>query len=85
MALTDTDRAVLDFEASWWTTSGTKQAGIGELGLSQSAYYRRLAVLTDDVAAVAYAPLVVHRLRRRRRQRRRLRMEGTAAPEGGLR
>jgi hypothetical protein len=80
MALTHSDLEVLDFEGSWWTRGGTKGAGIRHLGLSPTAYYRRLASLVDDPEAAAAAPLVVHRLRRRRHERRRVLLDGTAAP-----
>jgi Protein of unknown function (DUF3263) len=82
MALTDSDLEVLAFEGSWWIRGGTKRAGIRRLGLSPTAYYRRLAALVDDTAAAAVAPLVVHRLRRRRLERRRVLVDGAVAPTG---
>ncbi|MHB8682254.1 MAG: DUF3263 domain-containing protein [Acidimicrobiales bacterium] len=82
MSLTDADRALLDYEASWWREPGAKGPGIRRsLGISPTAYYRRLAVLAGSAEALDYAPLVVRRLRRRQVQRRRHRFEGAAAPD----
>jgi hypothetical protein len=75
--LTDRDRAILDFERSWWMLPTSKGAGIREhLGLSPTRYYQLLSALIDDADAAAYDPLVVRRLRRVRRQRRRARFAG---------
>jgi hypothetical protein len=82
MGLTERDRDLLAFEGAWWSREGTKAAGIRRLGLSPTAYYRRLAVLLDDPEALAVAPLVVHRLRRRRRDRRREQVMGPARQDG---
>ena len=82
MPLSDTDRALLDFEESWWQRPGAKATAIRRLfGVSPSAYYRRLAVLVDSAEAMAHAPLLVRRLRLRRSTRRRHRFEGAAAPD----
>lgn len=82
MPLSDTDRALLEFEESWWQRPGAKAAAIRHrFGCSPSAYYRRLAVLIDSSDALAQAPLLVRRLRLRRAVRRRHRFEGAAAPE----
>ncbi len=52
--LSERDAAILDFEASWWSASGVKEAEIRErFGLS----------------ALAHAPLLVKRLRRLRARR----------------
>jgi Protein of unknown function (DUF3263) len=77
VALTDRDRAILDFERSWWTLPTSKAAGIREhLGLSPTRYYQLLSALLDDADAADYDPLVVRRLRRVRLQRRRARVAG---------
>jgi hypothetical protein len=79
VALTDRDRAILEFEQIWWTLPGAKGAAIAEhLGLSPTRYYQLLNALIDDPAALAHDPLLVRRLRRQRRQRRRARVEGRA-------
>jgi hypothetical protein len=77
MALTDRDRAILDFERSWWTQPGPKDAAIRErFELSGTRYYQLLTELLDDPAALDYDPLLVRRLRRVRERRRRARLEG---------
>jgi Protein of unknown function (DUF3263) len=77
VSLTDRDRAILDFERSWWMLPTSKSAGIRErLNLSPTRYYQLLSALLDDPDAVAYDPLGVRRLRRTRLQRRRARFMG---------
>jgi hypothetical protein len=84
VALTDQERAVLDFERSWWTVDGVKEVLIEErLGLSSSRYYRLLNELLDRPDALEHDPLVVRRLRRLRDRRRRARLEGAQARRGG--
>ena len=80
MALSERERAILDFERSWWLTEGTKEAFIREnLGLSTTRYYRLLGALVESAEAFEYDPLVVMRLRRERDRRRRARFEGRSA------
>jgi len=68
--LSERDAAILDFEASWWSASGVKEAEIRErFGLSAPRYYQILNQLLDDPAALAHAPLLVKRLRRLRARR----------------
>ena len=77
MALTDRDRAILDFERGWWLLPSSKGAAIRDrLDLSPTRYYQLLNRLIDDPAALAHDPLVVRRLRRGRAARRRARVEG---------
>jgi hypothetical protein len=81
MSIDEGDRALLDFEASWWKGSGTKAAAIrGRFGISPTSYYRRLAMLIDLPDALEHAPLVVRRLQRRRLALRKYRIEGAIAP-----
>ncbi|HUY63442.1 MAG TPA: DUF3263 domain-containing protein [Acidimicrobiales bacterium] len=81
MSLNDGERALLEFEGSWWTRPGTKAGAIRDrFGFSATSYYRRLALLVDSPDALAEAPLVIRRLRRRRVVQRRHRFEGAAAP-----
>jgi hypothetical protein len=76
MTLTDRERKVLDVERDWWVTSPSKRHAIEErLGLSTGAYYGVLRRLADSAEAVAYDPLVIHRLRRRLSRKRRDRYE----------
>jgi len=70
--LTERDKAILDFERSWWTAGGPKEALIVErFELSATRYYELLGGLIDSSAAERHDPLVVHRLRRERLRRRR--------------
>ena len=63
--LAERDRAVLDFESSWWLHPGPKDRAIREhLGMSATSYYKSLRRLMDDPAAQRYQPLTVRRLRR---------------------
>ncbi len=85
MPLTDRDRAILDFERTWWSEPGSKAAGIqARIGLSPARYYQVLATLIGSAEAEAYDPLVVRRLRKLRSSRRRARIEGgrVAQPRG---
>ena len=83
VALTDRDRAILDFERSWWRLPGPKEAQIrARLDMSSTRYYRRLGDLVDSPDAFAYDPLTVKRLRRYRDDRRRARYEGQRADPG---
>ncbi|HEX9683827.1 MAG TPA: DUF3263 domain-containing protein [Acidimicrobiales bacterium] len=76
MALTDFERAVLDFERSWWTQPGPKGANVREqFDLSAADYGKLLAELADRPDAEAHDPLVVRRLRRERMRRRRARVD----------
>ncbi|MDP9073023.1 MAG: DUF3263 domain-containing protein [Actinomycetota bacterium] len=80
MGLSERDRAILDFERTWWTESGSKQVAIRDrFKLSATRYYQVLARLLESADADAYDPLVVRRLRRRRDGRRRARYQGRSA------
>lgn len=80
MALTDRDRAILDFERSWWQTPEPKAVAIRErFQLSPARYYRLLGALVSTPEAARYDPLVVHRVRRVQARRRRARIGGRPA------
>jgi hypothetical protein len=82
MALSDRDRAILEFEQGWWLESGTKEAAIrARLDLSPSRYRELLYELLDDPEAMAFDPLVVRRVRRVRERNRKARFEGRSAGE----
>jgi len=82
MQLTDRDRAILDFERTWWTEGGSKELAIRErFELSATRYYQLLADLIDSPDALAFDPLVVRRLRRVRDRRRRARFERSPIEE----
>lgn len=82
MPLTDRDRAILDFERSWWTEPGPKEAAIRDrFALSPTRYYEILNRLIEDPEAMDHDPLLIRRLRRLRDRRRRQRFEGRPARE----
>ena len=82
MPLTDRERAILDFERTWWSEPGPKAAAIKDrFGLSAARYYQLLGVLVGSSEAEAYDPLVVRRLRKLRTSRRRARIEGGRAAQ----
>jgi len=79
-ALSDRDRAILDFERSWWTEPGPKDIAIRDrFDLSAARYREVLNALIESDDALAYDPLLVRRLRRQRERRRRARFEGRSA------
>lgn len=63
-SLTDLERAMLDLEQQWWGTAAGKEDAIRAMGMSPVRYYQLLRTLIDTEQAVAYAPVVVNRLRR---------------------
>jgi hypothetical protein len=84
MELSVRERAILDFERTWWCLPacqpGTKGAAIRQqLNLSSTRYYEMLTALLDDPAALQYDPLTVKRAQRARLTRRRARVEGPSA------
>jgi hypothetical protein len=69
--LDDTQRAILDFEQTWWKYAGAKETAVrAAFGCSSTAYYQRLNHIIDIPAALAYDALLVRRLRRLRDARR---------------
>jgi hypothetical protein len=84
MALSERDKAILDFERSWWAEPGPKELAIRQrFDLSATRYYQVLGALIESQEAADYDPLVVRRLRRLRDRRRRARYEGRSAGEPG--
>lgn len=70
-ALDDAERTILDLEQQHWRYAGSKEVAIRErLGVSPTRYAMRLNRLLDDERALAYAPVMVNRLRRERDRRR---------------
>lgn len=62
--LSSNDRAILEFERSWWLEGGPKDQAIEwKLGLPAAAYYMELLRIVFDAAALAYDPLTVKRVR----------------------
>lgn len=83
MALSERDRAILDFERSWWTEPGPKERAIrARLGMSPTRYRQILAGLVESTDAEAFDPLVVRRLRKARDVRRKVRFEGSSSGGG---
>jgi hypothetical protein len=77
MALTERERAVIDFERTWWTLDGSRDALIRDrLDCTPEAFALELVALVDSPDALAHDPLVVHRLRRDRDRRRKAHLEG---------
>ena len=63
--LSERERAILDFEGSWWKVATTKEQLIRErFHISPEQYHTKLLKLIRDEAAFLYHPFVVQRLRR---------------------
>ncbi|MCX6397350.1 MAG: DUF3263 domain-containing protein [Propionibacteriales bacterium] len=74
VALTDAQRAVLDFERQWWRYTGGKAVEIeNQLAMTPVAYYRELNAIIDLPAALDHDPTLVRRLQRARTLARRRR------------
>jgi len=79
--LSDTERAMLDFEANWRRSPRPKDEQVRALfGLSMPRYYQAINVLIDRPEALAQAPVLVQRLRRLRETRRAARSGAQLAP-----
>jgi len=73
-ALSDRDRAILEFERQWWKYAGAKEQAIRDLfDMSATRYYQVLNALLDHPAALEADPMLVKRLRRMRASRQRAR------------
>ena len=84
MALSDRDRAILDFERGWWLEPGTKEAALrARLDLSPSRYRELLYALVDSSDAMAFDPLVGRRVRKVRERNRKARFEGKGGRSAG--
>jgi hypothetical protein len=82
MVLTERDRAIIDFERSWWSEPGRKELAIRErFDLTTTRNNGILNELLDVHEALDYDPLVIRRLRRVRDRRRRARFEGRSMIE----
>lgn len=81
--LSKRDKAVLDFERSWWLVPGPKDRAVQEhLGMSAGRYYQILRDLLDNGEAMAYDPLTVRRLRKVRADRTRRRAAPRVIADG---
>jgi hypothetical protein len=73
-ALSERDRAILEFERQWWKFAGAKEQAIRDLfEMSATRYYQILNILIDTPEALAFDPMLVKRLRRMRASRQRAR------------
>jgi hypothetical protein len=64
-ALTDPQRAILDFERAWWKQGGAKEQAIREtFGMTPTRYYQTLNGVLALPGAVQYDAVLVHRLLR---------------------
>lgn len=67
LAITDSQRAMLDFERTWWRNPGAKEQAIrDQFSLSPTRYYQALNALLELPDALRYDPALVNRLRRLR-------------------
>jgi hypothetical protein len=84
--LTERERAIIEFEATWWMRDESRDAVIrARFACSTEDYYQELNRLLDHPGALSFDPLVVRRLRRQRDRRRRARIDGQAGTgEGGV-
>jgi AraC-like DNA-binding protein len=70
--LTDRQRAMLDFERTWWQFDEPRDELIAQrFGCSTKEYYDELNEVLDTPGAMSHDPLVVRRFQRRRIRRRR--------------
>ena len=76
-ALTERERAIIEFEATWWSSDEPRDTAIrARFACSEEDYYQELNRLLDHPGALSFDPLVVRRLRRNRERRRRARTLG---------
>lgn len=81
--LSERERAILEFEATWWQHDEARDTLIrARFACSTDEYYQELNQLLDHPGALSVDPLVVRRLRRQRERRRRARLDGTGGRTG---
>ena len=69
--LSQRDRAILDFEQSWWESATPRDQAVREqFQLTESEYAEVLNQLVASEAALVAEPLLIRRLRRLRDRRR---------------
>ena len=85
--ITDRQRAILDFERTWWTLDEPRDRAIrARFQCSVDEYHAELNDMLELPAAAEHDALLVRRLQRQRSRRRRERLEtGTDAPGGSQR
>jgi hypothetical protein len=63
--LTDVERAMLDFTKTQWRYKGQQDEAIRErFGITPTRFWQRMLTLVDRPEALAYDPVIVHRLQR---------------------
>ena len=82
--ITDRQRAILEFERTWWTLDDTRERAIrARFQCSVDEYHGELNELLELPEALEHDELLVRRLERQRMIRRRERLgTGTDASEG---
>ena len=85
--ISDRQRAILDFERSWWTLDEPRDRAIrARFQCSVDEYHSELNELLEQPEAAEHDALLVRRLQRQRTRRRRERLDtGTDAPGGNSR
>jgi len=85
--ISDRQRAILDFERSWWTLDEPRDRAIrARFQCSVDEYHAELNELLEQPEAAEHDALLVRRLQRQRTRRRRERLDtGTDAPGGNSR
>jgi hypothetical protein len=64
--MTDTDRAILDFEREWWRHAGARDQEVEQRwGITGSQYNQRLIAIAGSQQALEYDHATVRRIRRR--------------------
>jgi len=82
--LSERQRAILEFERTWWTVDEEKDLAIRRrFACAPDAYYEQLNEVLHDPDALAVDPLVVRRLLRLKDRRRRARLEGSTSEAHG--
>jgi hypothetical protein len=80
--LSERERAIIEFEAAWFTLDEDRHDAIrARFACSVEEYNLELNRVIDHPAALVADPLVVRRLRRHRERRRRALIDGTVAGE----
>ncbi len=80
--LTERERAILEFEQSWWLSDAPKDQAVRErFLLTESEYSDVLDALVTSDAAAQECPLLVRRLLRQRDRRRRHQLERRSADQ----
>ncbi len=84
VSLTERQRAILEFERTWWTMEGDKEPLIrARFTCTPDAYYEELNQVLQDPDALDVDPLVVRRLLRFRDLKRRARLDGGGTEASG--